>query len=177
METNHPPAPAIQPIPLEAGKTYTIYSCSDSAMTTRREIRMRHVLPDPEFLPAYVNATKGKWRLGTFKTPPKRTLYYLDVNAAGTLVLPGTGHVQADHEAYNSFSMSATINLAATPEQIRELVALNINSNFTHHDTLIAYPEPLNLSTGNNGILVYPDAPTHHAVIIRMRETLTKGDV
>ncbi|MFT3991216.1 MAG: hypothetical protein QM680_07380 [Luteolibacter sp.] len=168
--------PAIQPIPLEVGKSYTFYGCSDSAMTTRREVSIIDVLPEPEFRPAYSGAIKRKWRLATFKEGRKRSTFYLDVNAAGTLVVPGTGHVQADHEAYNSFSMSATINLAATPEQIRELVALNINPNFTHHDTLIAYPEPLNASTGENGILVYPEAPTHHAVILRMRENLKKEE-
>jgi len=165
----------ILPIPLEAGKHYTIYSGSDSAMTVRREIRMIDVLPEPVFCPAYVNSTRGKWRLGTYKEGRKRSIYYLDVSAAATLIIPGILHgVQCDHEKWSAFAMSATLNLAATPERIRELVDLNINPNFTEHDHLVAYPVPLNHSTDDDGILVYPDAPTQHAVIERMREKLKK---
>ncbi len=175
MEPNHPPVAAIQPIPLVGGRHYTLYSCSESAMTTRRELRIIDVLPEPEFRPAYPGATKGKWRLGSFREGRKRTIFYLDVSAPGTLVIPGTLHgVPADNEKWSSWSMSATINLAATPERIRELVALNINPNFVGHDTLIAYPMPLNPSAGDTGILVYPEAPTSHAVIRRMRESLAK---
>lgn len=168
--------PIIKPIPLEAGKHYTIYCGSDCAMTTRREIKMIDVLEEPEFRPAYVNASRGKWRLGTYKEGRKRTVYYLDVNAAGTLIVPGILHgVLADHEKWNSFAMSATLNLAATPERIRELVDENINPNFADHDHLIAYPSPLNHGGAEDtGILVYPDAPTQHAVINRMREKLIK---
>lgn len=167
--------PNIIPIPLTAGKHYTIYCGSDSAMTTRREIKMTDVLDEPEFRPAYQGASRGKWRLGTFKEGRKRTTYYLDVHAAGTLIIPGILHgVLADHEKWNSFAMSATLNLAATPGRIRELVDRNINPNFADHDHLIAYPSPLNHGGAEDtGILVYPDAPTQHAVIERMREKLT----
>lgn len=176
MEKSNPPGLTILPILLEAGKSYTIYCGSDVAMTVRREIRLVDVLLKPEFRPAYSGATKGKWRLGTYKESRKRTIFHLDVDVAGTLIIPGILlGVPADHEKWSSFAMSATLNLVAKPERIRELVELNINTNFTGHDRIIAYPVPLNHSTGDSGLLVYPDAPTRHAVILRMRETLAKG--
>ncbi|GAA5127303.1 hypothetical protein GCM10023212_31900 [Luteolibacter yonseiensis] len=164
-------------IPLEVGKHYTLYSVSETAMTMRREIRTIDVLPEPEFRPAYSGALKGKWRVGTFKERRKRTTYHLDVDVAGTLVIPGILHgVPADHKRWSSFAMSATLNLAATPERIREIVAMNVNPNFANYDRIVAYPHPLNPGSGANGILVYPDAPTSHAVILRMRENLTRED-
>jgi len=167
----------IKQIPLTAGARYTIYSCSDSAMTTRQEVTVTRVLPTPEFRPAYVNSTRGCYRLGTFKISRKRSEYYLDLKLSGTLIIPGwnTG-VLADHEAHSSFAMSATMNLAASPESIRELIAKNINPNFSQHDRVIAYPEPLIQMVGEQGILVYPEAETDHAVILRMREKLQKSD-
>lgn len=175
MEPSKLTGSTILPIHIETGRHYTTYGVSESAMAVRREIRVVDVLPTPEFRPAYAGATKGKWRLGTFKEGRKRTIYYLDIDAAETLIIPGTLHgVPCDHEKWSSFAMSATLNLAATPERIRELVALNINPNFTHHDRIVAYPEPLNHTVGDGGILVYPEAPTSHAVIRRMREALPK---
>jgi hypothetical protein len=177
MEKTSPSHPTIQPIPLQPGRHYTIYAVSESAMTIRKEIRLIEALSAPEFRPAYVHATKGKWRLGTFKEGRKRTIFHLDLDAAGTLIIPGILHgVPADHEKWSSFAMSATLNLAATAEKIREMVELNINPNFTGHDHLVAYPTPLNHATGDTGILVYPDAPTTHAGILRMREALAKED-
>jgi hypothetical protein len=68
--------------------------------------------------------------------------------------------------------MSATINLAAAPEAIREMVSRNINPNFSEHDRIIAYPTPLDVMNMKTGILVYPDARTDHAVIQQMSESL-----
>jgi len=177
MENANPAGLTILPIPVRAGKHYTIYCGSDCAMTSRREIRVIDVLSEPEFRPAYVNATRGKWRLGTYKEGRKQTVFYFDINTAGTLIIPGILHgVPCDHEKWSSFAMSATLNLAAPPERIREMVELNINPNFTEHDHIIAYPVPLNHGTGDDGILVYPDAPSQHAVILRMRENLIRED-
>jgi hypothetical protein len=177
MENSNPPGLTILPIPLETERHYTIYGVSETAIAIRREIRVIDVLPTPELRSAYSGSSKGKWRLGTFKEGRRRAAYHFDVNVAGTLIIPGTLHgVPADHEKWSSWSMSATINLAATPERIREIVNPNINPNFVHHDRIVAYPTPLNRGGGETGILVYPDAPTSHAVILRMRETLTRGD-
>lgn len=176
MENPNSTLPTILPIPVAAGKHYTIYAVSESAMTTRREVLMCDVLAIPEFRPAYVGSVRGKWRLGTFKEGRKRTVYWLDVDAVGTLIVPGTLlGVPADHEKWSSFAMSATLNLAATPDRIRELVSQNINANFANHDRIVAYPAPLNPGAGDNGILVFPDAPSRHAVILKMRERGTEG--
>lgn len=144
-------------------------------MTIRREIRVIDVLSAPEFRPAYSGALNGKWRLGTFKEGRKRTTYHFDVNVAGSLVVPGILHgVPADHERWSSFTMSATLNLAATPERIREVAAMNVNPNFANYDQIITYPQPPNSGSGYNGILVFPEAQTSHAVILHMRKTLAK---
>ncbi|RYG96445.1 MAG: hypothetical protein EON58_12085 [Alphaproteobacteria bacterium] len=163
-------------IPLKPGELYTSYSVSDSAMTTRTEFKVVTVLEVPEFRPDYLNAPRGKWRLGTIKIGLKRTLFHLDVRAAGTLFMPGTGHLLADHEAYNSWAMSATLNIAGSPEAIRELVGKNINPHFAQHDRIIAYPERLRTDGRENGILVYPEVESDHAVILRMRETSTPSE-
>jgi len=142
-------------------------------MTTRQEVTVTRVLPTPEFRSAYVNSTRGCYRLGTFKVSRKRSEFYLDLKASGTLIIPGwnTG-VLADHEAHNSFAMSATMNLAASPEAIRELIEKNINPNFSQFDRIIAYPKPLAEMPNQQGILVYPEADTSHAVILQMREKI-----
>lgn len=161
----------IKNIPLAAGQNFTVYNVSDGAMTNRQEIKLVTVLAEPIFRPDYVNSTRGRWRLGKFKLVGKRTEYHLDVRVEGTLIVPGIWHgVPADHERWSTFAMSATLNLAAEPARIRELVGANLNPNFSQHDRIIAYPEPpCSSNPGRSGILVYPDAPTEHAVIERMR--------
>jgi len=163
----------IQPIPLRPGQKYTVYSISDGAMTRRQEITVTSVLEDPVFRPAHSHATRGRHRLGTFRTLRKRGEFHLEVNVEGALVIPGWGHLQADHEAYDSFAVSATMNLAEPPGAVRELVARNINPNYCQHDRLIAYPLALNHQLPNGGgFLVFPETPTEHAVIAQMREVL-----
>lgn len=162
----------IQKIPLMPGKSYTSYSISDSAITSRSEFTVVTVLEEPEFLPDYVNALRGKWRLGTIKIGRKRKLFHLDVRAGGSLIVLGTGHLLADHEAYDSWAMSATLNIAGSPEAIRELVNRNINPHFDQHDRIVAYPAALRTDGVENGILVYPETPTQHAVVEKMRESV-----
>ena len=163
----------IQPIPLSPGQKYTVYSISDGAMTSRQEITVTSVLKVPVFRPAHSHATRGRHRLGTFRVFRKRGEFQLDLNVAGALIVPGWGHLQADHEVYDSFAVSATLNLAGTPEAVRELVTRNINPNYCQHDRIIAYPEALNSQVPNGGgILVFPETATEHAVIGQMREVL-----
>lgn len=117
-------------------------------------------------------------RLHAWATPDRHLqaggqteVIYLDLNVTGTLVIPGWNlGVLCDHEKHHSFVMSATMNLAATPEDIREMVSRNINPNFSEHDRIVAYPEPLDVMNTKSGILVYPEATTDHVVIGQIKE-------
>ena len=163
----------MQPIPIVIGHRYTIYTVASSALTTRTEIAVLRLMEKIEFKPDYPGSMRGRHRIGTYKQARKQKTYYLDLNVAGTLVIPGWNlGILCDHEKYHSFTMSATMNLAAAPEAIREIVSRNINPNFSEHDRIIAYPTPLDVMNMKTGILVYPDARTDHAVIEQMSESL-----
>ncbi|MEO5913033.1 MAG: hypothetical protein ABIS50_02290 [Luteolibacter sp.] len=160
----------IQSIQLQANQKYTLYHCSDFAISQRAEIAVSSLLDEPLFMPAYVGASRGKHRLGTFKRFRKRGEFHLDVKIHSTLIVPDWGNPQVDHEAYGNFACSATLNIAASVEEIRELVSKNINPHFTAHDTLLSFPKAWNEMPDQLGIPVFPDAPTDHAVIERVRE-------
>jgi hypothetical protein len=163
----------MQPIPIVIGHRYTIYTVASSALTTRTEIAVLGLMERNEFKPDYPGSMRGRQRIGTYKRARKQKSYYLDLNVAGTPVIPGWNPgIPCDHEKYHSFTMSATMNLAATPEEVREMVSRNINPNFSEYDRIIAYPAPLDVMNMKTGILVYPDARTDHAVIQQMRESL-----
>ena len=156
---------------LGLNRKYTLYHCSDSAMSQRAEITVSSLLDEPLFLPGYVGASRGKHRLGTFKRFRKRGEFQLDVKLHGTLIVPDWGNLPVDHEAYGNFACSATLNIAGSVEAIRELVSKNINPQFTTHDTLLSFPAAWNEMPDQEGIPVFPDAPTGHAVIERVRES------
>lgn len=163
----------MQPIPIVIEQRYTIYTVASSALTTRTEIAVLGLMERNEFKPDYPGSMRGCHRIGIYKQARKRKSFYLDINVSGTLVIPGWNlGVLCDHEKHHSFTLSATMNLATTPEAIREMVSLNINPNFSEHDRIIAYPTPLDVMNMKTGILVYPDARTDHAVIQQMRESL-----
>ena len=162
----------MQFIAIVIGYRYAIYTVASSALTTHTEIAVLELMGKIEFKPDYPGSMRGRHRIGTYKQARKQKSYYLDLNVAGTLVIPGWNlGILCDHEKYHSFTMSATMNLAATPEAIREIVNRNINPNFSEYDRIIAYPTPLDVMNMKTGILVYPDAQTDHAVIQQMRES------
>jgi hypothetical protein len=162
----------MQPIPIVLGHRYTIYTVATSALTTRTEIAVMSLIENKEFKADSPGSMRGRHRIGTYKQSGKRKSYYLDLHLTGTLVIPGWNlGILCDHEKYHSFVMSATMNLAGTPEAIREMVDRNINPNFSEHDRIVAYPEPLDVLNTRSGILVYPEARTNHAVIQQMQET------
>jgi hypothetical protein len=166
----------IQKIPLTSGQKYTLYHCSESAMSQREEITVASVLEEPVFRPAYVGASRGKYRLGTYKRFRKRGEFHLDVKASETLIVPGWGHLMVDHEAYGNFACSATLNIAGTLEEVCRLVEANINPNFAAHDTLLSFTAAWNEMPGQEGVPVYPDTPTSHTVIERLREKLNSAN-
>lgn len=162
----------MQPIPIVLGHRYTIYTVASSALTTRTEIAVMSLIETHEFKADFPGCMRGRHRIGTYKQAHKRKSFYLDINVTGTLVIPGWNiGILCDHEKHHSFVMSATMNLAATPEAIREMVDRNINPNFSEHDRIVAYPESLDVLNTKSGIPVYPEARTNHAVIQQMQET------
>ena len=162
--------PKIQAPLLGLNRKYTLYHCSDSAISQRAEITVSSLLDELLFRPAHVGASRGKHRLGTFKRFRKRGEFHLDVKLHGTLIVPDWGNLLVDHEAYGNFACSATLNIAGSVEAIRELVSKNINPHFTAHDTLLSFPAAWNEMPDQEGVPVFPDAPTAHAVIERARE-------
>ncbi|MFT3991733.1 MAG: hypothetical protein QM680_10035 [Luteolibacter sp.] len=162
-------------IPIKSGHKYSLYHCSESAMTRHMEIIVTSVLEMPVFKPDYVGSCRGSYRIGTFKRFRKKGEFHLDVKLHRTLVVPGWNQLQVDHEAFGNFQCSATINIAGSPEQVRELVDRNINPHFTAHDTILAFPHPWNEMENDEGIPVYPESPTRHAVIERIRNSNSSG--
>jgi hypothetical protein len=162
---------AMQPVPIVLGHRYTIFTVASSALTTRTEIVVMSLIEKSQFKPDHPGSMRGRYRIGTYKQAGKRKSFYLDLDLSGTLVIPGWNlGIPCDHEKYQSFAMSATMNLAASPEVIREMVSRNINPNFSEHDRIVAYPEAMDMPNPKTGMLVYPDAPTNHAVIQQMKE-------
>jgi hypothetical protein len=158
-------------IPITAGSKYTLFTVSSSAMTERKEVIVISVSDTPEFRPRYNGSQSGKYRIGTYKTGRKHEQFHLDIDLNGTLVIPGWERViLCDHEKHGSFAMSATLNLAATPEAIRDMLTKNINPHFERYELIVAYPVPLDSSGKESGIIVYPESPNSHAVIQQMRD-------
>lgn len=169
----------IKSIPLEAGEKYTVYSLSGMATTSRREVILTSVLEAPEFRKSYVSDTPsayGNWRLGTYREFRKRKQYHLDVKADQALIIAGWGHLETDADAYHCFCGNACLNLAGTIQEVRNLVEKNINQNFSNFDIILAYPEPHMDLPDHDGLMVYPDHPTTHAVVLRIRENLANRE-
>lgn len=165
----------IQKIPLIEGARYTIYSLSGIASTSRTEITVTMVLDEPQFAKAYVSQTpspSGTWRLGIHKAKNKRKTYHTSLKPNQDLIIPGWGHLPTDADAYHCFCANACLNLAGSIEDVKTLVEKNINPNFTAYDTVLALPTPHTQLPDHDGLMVFPEYPTNHAVISRMRENL-----
>jgi len=165
----------IKPIPIQAGARYTIYSLSGMASTSRTEITVSMTYKDPIFAKAYVSqppSPSGTWRLGIHKIKSKRKTYYTSLRPNQDLIIPGWGHLETDADAYHCFCANACFNLAGSLEEVKALVEKNINPNFSAYDTVLAIPVPHTQLPDHDGLLVYPEHPTNHAVIARMRENV-----
>lgn len=165
----------IKPIPLTVGAKYTVYSLSGMATTTRREIIITDTLETPEYRPSYASdnpSVYGTWRLGAYREYRKRKAYHLDLQMSKALIIPGWHHLKTDADEYHAFSGNACLNIAGTTQEVRELVDKNINRHFSNHDIILAYPAPHTELPDHDGLLVYPDHPTTHAVILRTRDNL-----
>lgn len=177
-------------IPFVLKSAFTLIGISDSmANTTHDEIIVASLLPVPEFRPRYSNSSQGSWRYGTFKLKGKRKEFYIDIRTEDTLVFAGHGVVLRDWDlprrtsggggfTVKKFSGNACINLGGTVEFIRQLVTeKNLNPAFKGHELVMAIP-PLgdgtygskNSHDHDDGIPVFPDEPSTHAVVTRLRE-------
>lgn len=164
-------------ISIENGEKYTIYSLSGMATTSRKEIIITSILPEPTYQKSFVSDKPnpyGTWRYGSYRGYRKRKQYHLDIELAKTLIIPGWHHMKTDVDAYNCFVGNACINLAGSITEIKELVNLNINPRFGCYDIILSLPVPHTELPDHDGIPVYPDHPTTHAVIQRIRENIVK---
>lgn len=165
----------IQEIPLKAGARYTIYSLSGMATTMRREVTVTLVKDEPEFAKAYVSQTpclSGTWRFGIHKLKSKRKTCYTSIKPTQDLIIPSWGHLQTDAVAYHCFQGNACLNFAGSVDEVKALIELNINPNFSAFDTVLAFPVPHTELPDHDGLMVYPESETTHAVVIRTRENL-----
>ncbi len=163
----------IKTIPIKLGQKYTIYSLSGIASTLRKEVVVKHVNWGPIFRPQYQNQVEslaGTWRLGTYKEYRGRKEYHLSICPERDLIIPGWGHLKTDAEEHHSFTGNACLNIAGTVEQVKEIIDKNINENFTAFDTIIAWPKSHTEMPDGEGLLVYPDTDSNHAVIQKMKE-------
>jgi hypothetical protein len=165
----------IKPISIREGEKYTIYGLSGMATTARREVIITDVLDSPEYRKAYVSdqpSVHGTWRIGAYREHRKRKQYHLDFKTDQTLVIPSWDHLLTDADAYHAFCGNACLNLAGSIADVKELVAKNINPHFSNYDILLAYPAPHTELPDHDGLMVYPEYPTTHAVILRTRDNL-----
>lgn len=157
----------IEEIPIEIGRKYTLYKMSGLASTIRREIVVVGVLDSPE------RRSCGDYRIGTYRELRGRKGYYLQLDPSCDLLIPGWGHQPTDAEAYNAFSGNACVNIAGSVDDVRTLVEQNINGNFRSYDVVLAWPHS---HMKGDGVPVFPDTPTDHAVVARIRENhITEG--
>jgi len=166
-------------IPLILGEKYTIYGLSGIATTSCREIIVTNVLENPEYKKSYMSDKPnpyGNWRFGAYRQFRKRKQYHLDIELAKTLIIPGWNLMKTDADAYHCFVGNACINLAGTVDEIKEFVKLNINKRFGCHDIILSVPKPHLELPDEDGIPVYPDHPTTHAVVQRIRENIKNRD-
>ena len=158
-------------IKLAVSQLLTLFSIDDVlAMTHRNELKIVQVLETPEFRPDYVNATRGKWRLGAYKQKGKRKAYYLDLKLDNCLLFEGWGlGVLTDGEApaefksgmaVTSYAGNACFNLHGDPEKIKSLI-----------DTAIIASDQSKAQIIVGNTLLYPEIETAHAVVNRMKES------
>jgi hypothetical protein len=164
--------------PFTEGQKLTIIAISEMmAHTTRSEIKLVSVLPEPERV-GYQNA---KLRVGGFVNKGKRKPYYLDLRA-DTLVFEGWDlPIIVDSELpakpstsgmmVSGFSGNACFNLCGDPAVIRDFVDnRNLNPIFNPNERAkIIHAGSLAEHLPGEGELLYPDIEIRHAVIDRIK--------
>ena len=161
---------------IKVGMLITMFGISDFMANTRKDrLKVKSILP-LEFQPAYVDAPRGQYRIGTVVAEGKRKEYYLDVDSS-TLIFEGWDcPIKTDAEIMQgSFSGNACLNLGGVPiEELKQWIETrNLNPLFTSRDAVL-FVKPLagedDKFRHDEGIPVYPDEPTAHAVVERVRE-------
>lgn len=159
----------LEPIPLQPKQKITIYSISSAMATTTQDELTVTRLMEPEFKSRFASQNPtldGDWWIGVGRRYRKRDEIYICVNPSKDIIVPGWGNVQTDVEAFGSFIGNACINLSASPDEIKELLAKNLNPHFAAHDLIMSAEKPW---TEGDYIPVYPETPSTHAVVEQLR--------
>lgn len=166
-----PAVSTVEPLKLVSGQKLTLLDVNSMAFGLRREITLKSVC-EPTFVPDYVNAPRGKWRVGTFTEKGKRTEFHLDLSQYAIL-LDGWNHpVLLESEApakvsggitIRTMSMNACLNLVGSDStvshtKVREII-----------NAALFCPETARLGVVFDGKVLFPDAAGSHAVITRMK--------
>jgi len=153
---------------------YTVIGISSMAMTWKHEITVKGISPidnEPYFV------AKGKRKQQKFNEPIGRDM----------LVFKGWDiqlKIDDEQEPYDSetgfthkvICGNACFNFMGSPEFVRSFINNNnINEHFARWDTILAHG---NQVSGNDesAIPVYPEEPTTHAVVKRIREKKGMAD-
>ena len=152
------------------GDIITIIGISDwMATTTRNEIKACGFLSNGKEV--FTENKKGARKKFTLREPldayRNDTLIFRNVypfKISGEVSRPsGTGFT------VTKMSGNACINIYGTPEDIRfSIEHNNINKSFTKYDVVIALDPDTDAETP-----VYPEVQTEHALVKRIRETVT----
>lgn len=169
---------------LKPKQQLTIFSISDwMAHTTKTEIEVVSVLPEPEPRRAYQNGPIEGQRLGSMKIRGKRKPFYLDVKT-GDLVFEGWDlPILSESEVRGgSFSGNACFNIGLrTPMSEARLDTIflrafieekNINGPLSDEVRgkciCVRGGSPMDC----DGELIWPEVEVAHAVVNRMKEKL-----
>jgi hypothetical protein len=155
---------------LHVGQKLTLIGIDDAlAITHRIEIEIRDVQP-----PQPTGHQNQKIRLGIFRQRGKRKEFYLAL-AKDTLVFEGWDiPFTVDTDGGGLFSGNACYNLVGDPAVIREWIEtrqLNPGVGDETRAKILVWPEKRE-NVNAEGTLLYPEIPTSHAVIKRMKAKL-----
>lgn len=150
---------------------YTVVGISSMlAMTNKMEIKVRDIDADGNVVFVF----KGKRKLKTF----------MDDTRTKMIVFPGWEiplKIDSDQETPKGEYMggymtcgNACYNFMGTPDEVRHYIDKNnLNEYFNRHDAVLAHGKKV---ISGSGVPVYPEVPTTHAVVLKIREKLKIAD-
>jgi hypothetical protein len=165
---------------VQPGAKLTLIDISEGmAMTSKREIVIKQALMEPQFIPHYVNATHGHYRLGTGAFKGKRKEFYIDLDGTSLLFAGWDCPVKIDSEISNQFAGNACLNLGGVSvSELRKLIEdFNLNTLFSGHASVLHVTPGVGNFAHNIETLAYPELDSRgHAVIERMKEDLEEAE-
>ena len=149
----------------KVGNKYTVIGVGEMlAMTFKSEITINGV-DSKTGEPFWVE--RGKRKAKIFARPVGRDMLVFE-----GWDLPLKTDQEQDKTAGYMMCGNACFNFLGDPNFVRDFIDKNnINEYFARHDTILAHGDKvIATSTNESGIPVYPEAPTTHAVVQRLRE-------